>query len=202
MPDDMKQALMPGDLFDFRPDRMITPAAALEVGRRFGLRQPTAAQMSEGRDIAASMIDPAIAPASAYAEAADWSGMCSLVHVEEGRVTGMVAILFLSREGLEAVALQDFNARAPDKVHLARAGEPVYGGYAWGIAATSKTGARACVGFADAVRRGVFGVVPVFSRAATADGMRVLTGSLGYSQVPWGEPGVVWIDPREGHDAG
>lgn len=202
MPDDMKQALMPGDLFDFRPDRMITAAAVLEVGRRFGLRVPNRAEMSEGREIAASMIDPAIAPASAYAEAADWSGMCGLVHLEEGRVTGMVAILFLSRAGLEAVALQEFNARAPDKRHLARAGEPVFGGYAWGIAATNKTGARACVGFADAVQRGVFGIVPVFSRAATADGMRVLTGSLGYTLVPWGEAGVVWIDPREGHQTG
>ncbi len=201
MPDDMKQALMPGDLFDFRPDA-ITAEAVLEVGRRFGLRTPSVAEMSEGRDIAASMIDPAIAPASAYAEAADWSGMCGLVHVEEGRVTGMVAILSLSREGLEAVASQTFNARAPAMSHLARAGEPVFGGYAWGIAATNKTGARACVGFADAVRRDVFGAVPVFSRAATADGMRVLTGSLGYAPVPWGEAGVVWIDPQEGHQTG
>ncbi|MFN7181038.1 hypothetical protein, partial [Hyphomonas sp.] len=53
-----------------------------------------------------------------------------------------------------------------------------------------------CVAFADAVRREAFGRVPVFSRAATADGLRVLTGYLGYQPVPWGEPGVVWIDPR------
>lgn len=201
MPDDPKQALLPADLFDFLPDR-ITAGAVISVGGRFGLLPPSPAQVGEGRDIAASLIDPNIAPASAYAEAADWSGMCALVFTEEARVTGMVAILFLSRTGLEAVAEQTFNARAPHKTHLARAGEPAYGGYAWGIAATTKPGARACVGFADAVRREVFGRVPVFSRAATADGMRVLTGHLGYRPVPWGEAGVVWIDPRaEGPEA-
>lgn len=196
MPDDPKQALAPEELFDFQPDA-IMPDAVVAVGARFGLRQPSLQEMAEGRDIAAAMIDPSIAPASAYAEAAAWSGMCGLVMTENEKVIGMVAILFLSREGLAAVAAQDFNARSPERVNLARTGEPVYGGYAWGIAATNKTGARACVGFADAVRREVFGRVPCFSRAATADGMRVLTGHLGYRPVPWGEPGVVWIDPHE-----
>jgi len=189
-----KQALLPTDLFDFRPDA-ITPEAVIAIGERFQLRPPSLIQMAEGRDIAASLIDPNIAPASAYAEAAVWSGMCALVFTEEDKVTGMVAILFLSRAGLAAVAEQTFNARAPDRVHLAKAGEPVYGGYAWGIAATTKTGARLCVGFADAVRRELFSKVPVFSRAATGDGMRVLT-NLGYRPVPWGEAGVIWVDPR------
>lgn len=196
MPDDPKQALLPGDLFDFRP-ASITAASVIAIGERFALRPPTPAQMQEGRDIAASLIDPNIAPAAAYADAASWSGMCALVFTEGGQVTGMVAILFLSRAGLEAVADQTFNARAPHRAHLAKAGEPVFGGYAWGIAATSQQGGRICVGFADAVRREAFGRVPVFSRASTADGMRVLTGYLGYQPVPWGEPGVFWIDPRE-----
>jgi hypothetical protein len=190
-----KQALLPADLFDFRPDR-ITAEHVIAIGERFALRPPTQAQMEEGRAIAASLIDPDIAPAAAYAEAAIWSGMCALVFTENEKVTGMVAILFLSREGLEAVAGQGFNARAPHKLHLVRAGEPVFGGYAWGIAATSQQGGRICVAFADAVRREAFSRVPVFSRAATADGLRVLTGYLGYRPVPWGEPGVVWIDPR------
>lgn len=170
----------------------ITSEAVLRVADEFGMVEPSLSDLIEAHKTAAALIDENIAAPEDYVRCKEKSGVCALVFKEDGKITGMIALLMLNEIGVEAVVSGDFDARNPDSSHLCNEGEPVFSGYGWGVTATTKNGARASLACADKLYRTLFNEVPCFARAVTADGVRVMTTSLGHTPVPWEDDGLVW----------
>ena len=180
--------------FNRWPGIEISPSDIATAASKFGLREPSSADIKLGRKIAAEKIHPGVAHAEEYERVANHSEICSLVYREGSDVTGMMAMLLLNAAGHMALRDGSFDAQHPSLSHLAEPGDLVSAGYGWGFVALTKEAGRAVVGATDGLRQQFFRPIDVYTRAATPDGVRVLEGLLGYRAVPWTEQtGLIWI---------
>jgi hypothetical protein len=159
-------------------------ARILELAASFGLRPPLPHEMAPARALAASRISDAVVTEEAFAAVQAVTGASLFVHREGEEVTGVLAFFFFNKAGLDAIEAGTFNPSQVDPALLAKPGETPVGAYAWGFAASTKLGGRAVVAASAALQNRLFWSIPVYTRAATADGERVLYGSLGYVRVP------------------
>lgn len=173
---------------------MVDRAQALAIAAEIGLHSPNDVELQVGRDIAAGLIDPSIPEPHMLRQVERHSGIAALVYREKGDVTGMYALLLLSKEGLSALRRGAFNAGAPTKQHIAGLNEPVAAHYGWGVAATTKSGARAALSCITALHDSLCPDIPYYVRAATDDGRRVIMKG-GCEPVSWGDPDLYVSNP-------
>ena len=170
------------------------PAEVIEMVTELGFVLPTEEEVEISREIAARMIHPNIAQAEQFMRVERHSGVGMLVYKEQGHVTGMMAMIMLNRHGHDAIRQGTFDPIEPDLDHLCKSNDPLVAGYGWGFAATTKLSGRSVVGAFDHVRRKLFSTIPIYTRAATEDGERIVKGFLGYEDVPWeDDSGLIWL---------
>jgi hypothetical protein len=162
--------------------------------RPFGLTAAEPAEIPAARDLAASLIGPAIASAEGLARV-HAHAPAVFVAREAGRVSGVLAFVTLNPAGLEAVLGGRFDTVEPDLAHLARPDEIAAGVYGWGVCAAGKPAAERVVGACKRLHAGALAGLPQFARTATDAGRRLMYERLGFVDLP-DSGGLVWAPPH------
>lgn len=162
----------------------------------FGLEVLQGADIALARDVGAAMIGPNLASAATLQRIEEHARAVVFGYREAGRLTGMMALLPLNARGHEALQLGAFDAREPDLDAVAQPGETPHCYYAWGIAALSKDAARALIKASSALHARLFWDIPSYTRAATGDGLRLMT-SFGYRPLSLSDPNLL-VAPAPG----
>lgn len=131
------------------------------------------------RALAAELITPNVASVAVLKRVQRLTRASVYSHREDGETTGVLAIVPLSPAGLAAVEDRSFDPIDPADAHLCLPGEPLAGVYGWGMAARSKDAGRAVVKATVAMHE-FWPETPFFTRAATPDGVRLITGKWGF----------------------
>lgn len=171
------------------------PAVINEVALTFGLKTPSRAELVAGRAIAAGLINPNISDVDAFERVQAITGSSVFGYVEGGDVQGMLSFFPVNLHGYDALRNGTFDGVNPPDALIARPGEVVHAGYAWGIAATSKAGARAIMGASAYLLEHLYWDIPFYSRVATEDGKRAMIGALGFQPVAGDATGLVVHHP-------
>lgn len=155
-------------------------------------------EVLEARDFAAGLIGPDIVTPEGLQMVHERSGAGLFVVRDEEELTGVLAIILLSAQGLAAIEADRFDALSPDPAHVARFDEEPAALYGWGIAATRKFVARRLVDGLSLLANGVIGHMPYFARAATPAGARLLIERIGFRPYPGSQTGLLQLDPHLG----
>lgn len=175
--------------------RVNDPDRICEVAASFGMALADEAEMAAGREIAARLIGEGIASAETFSAMQRLTGSSVFVYREEGRVTGLLGLFLLRASGLAAIQNGTFDAVNPDLAMVAPPGERPHACYGWGFAASTERGGSAAVRAAVAMQQRLFWAIPTFTRTATADGVRVILGPMGYQRYSPGDKTLVWRPP-------
>jgi hypothetical protein len=160
-------------------DRMDN-AALLAAGREFGMTQPTVPELHEARALASSLMDHEVVGIETLLKVQRIQPASTLVFKEDGRVTAVAGQLILNSTTIKPLLAGEFDALDVNTDFLARDGELVALGYAWGIAASTKPGGQAIGGFNRAVGDRLFPHIVGFTRAVTPIGRHVAATRYGY----------------------
>jgi hypothetical protein len=172
--------------------RVSAPGRISAVAAQFGLKLANNDECREARAIAARLIGEGIASAETFAAVQAITRASIFVHYEGRSITGMLGLILLRPVGLRAVQSGTFDGVTPDPDVIARPGETPAACYGWGFAGVSEAGGGAAVKAAVAMQRLLFWRIPVFTRTATADGVRVILGKMGYQVYSVADPTLVW----------
>lgn len=152
-------------------------------------------EIEEVQAFAARLIGPDIAGVETLRRVHQATRVGLFTAREKGEITGVVAFVPLTVEGLEATRTDVFKSRDPEPNHVAAWGSDPAGLYGWGVAAANGKAARRLVASYQAMIRFAVPHLPVFARAATVLGERLLVRRLQYRPFPGSETGLLWIEP-------
>jgi hypothetical protein len=96
---------------------------------------------------------------------------------EDGNVSGFIALLYLNRDGYQALMFGDFNPSEPDLSHLAAPHERAMAIYVWCLAGIDDAAKRAVVRAVTEARRRAFPDIALFARPVSREG-RMMTAAL------------------------
>jgi hypothetical protein len=158
---------------------------------------PAAAEdMDEAREFAAGLIGGEIVTPQTLTWVHERTGAALFLLREEGRLTGVWAIVLLSQAGVDATLADQFNALEPEPAHVIERGEDPAGLYGWGIVGSTRESARRVVAAEGDVRNGALAHLPSFTRPTTPAGRRLVIERLNFKPVPRSTTGLVWMEPR------
>jgi hypothetical protein len=160
--------------------------------RGFGLRTAWAADLPKVWRLARDLIGRDIVDPARLAGV--WGTAPASVQVFEhkGRIEGTLAVLPLSRFGVQAITGGVFDARKPDAAHLATTEWELHGVYTWGAAAATPSAARAVMRATAFLCQRRYPHLPAFGRAATPQGDHALRTKLGFVDFGHGPSGLLW----------
>jgi hypothetical protein len=168
---------------------------------RFDLHPAQSEAVAQAQAFAVRLIGAGVADATRIEAVHERSGAGLFVAVDQGRVTGALALALLSPAGLAAIEADRFDAVRLDLLHIApRDAEPA-AVYAWGVAAADAHVGRRLVAAARAVSLRACPHLPCFGRAATAAGRHLLVERLGASPLPVSRTGLLRLSPPVGRRA-
>lgn len=144
----------------------------------FYLQPAKTTEFLEARALAAQLIGAEIVPPEVLRRVHERSGGGLFLTREQAALTGALAFVLLSREGLTAIETDRFDAVDIPLNHIARPSELPAGLYAWGLCASTPRSARRVVAGARAMRVEVVPDLPCFGRAATPAGRRLMVDHL------------------------
>lgn len=144
-----------------------------------------------GREIAARHIGRAIAAPQTLAAVQARTG-CAIFTARSpsGVVAGALSIIPLTAAAWPVLRKGEFDGLHPPLEMVARPHDPVVALYGWGMAGETWRARGAILAAALRLQREVYAEVPIYGRAATAGGERVLLRRLGAEPVP-GRGGLV-----------
>lgn len=160
-----------------------------------GVKLSNEAECEAAQAIAAELISPNVAAASTLKRVQARTRGAVFSFSEDETVTGVLAIVPLSPAGLAAVEDRSFDPLDPADDHLALPGQPLAGAYGWGMAARTRPAARAVVIATEAMHK-LWPELPFFTRAATPDGERLITGKWGFVHHPRADDDLLVLLPR------
>jgi hypothetical protein len=161
----------------------------------FGLYPAGADEVIEARAFAAGLIGGEIVTPEALQMVHERTGAGLFVYRYDGVLSGVIALVLLTDEGLRAAMSDAFDALAPNPAHVARFDQDPAGVYGWGIAAADKAAARRLAEASGAMTSNSIGHLPHFARAATEAGARFME-RLGFRPYPGSRKGLVLLDPQ------
>jgi hypothetical protein len=153
--------------------------AMLAIGRENGMTPPSEPELREARALAESLMDHDVVSIETLIAVQRIQPTSTLVFREEGRVTAVAGQLVLKSSCIPPLLAGEFDAMNVDTDYLARDGDLVAIGYAWGIAATTKTGGQAIAGL-NRLMRDLLPHIAGFTRAVTPIGRHVAATRYGY----------------------
>jgi hypothetical protein len=129
-------------------------------------------------------MDHDIAPVETYLAVQEVQPTAVMVFKEHGVVTGVIASLFLTQEGLSRIIAGEFSSAAPDLALLTREGERPGLLYSWGVAADTRLAAAAILKVGAFVCYSIFPTIAAATHTITEAGRRTAQQRFGYR--PWG----------------
>ncbi len=175
--------------------RVSAPGRICGVAAEFGLKLAIDSEIRDARAITAKLISDSIASPEVFSAVQAITHASVFVYLEGRAVTGMLGLFLIRPSGLRAIESGTFDGINPDLDMVTRPGEMPAACYGWGFAGTTNVGGGAAVKAAVALRNRLFWRIPVFTRTATADGVRVITGKMGYEVYSESDPSLVWMRP-------
>jgi hypothetical protein len=152
-------------------------------------------EVAEAQAFAAVLIGGKLVSSERLASVHESTGAGLFLFREQGELTGLLALVLLSAEGLAAVRADAFDSLDPAPAHvIVPGGEPV-GIYGWGIAATNHEAAAKILDACGLLGRTVAPHLPVYARPVTPKGVRLMMERLNFRPVPGSTTGLVWFDP-------
>jgi hypothetical protein len=151
--------------------------------------------IDEAREFAAALIGPRIVSSTALKRVHEQTRAGLFLAREEGRLTGVLAFVLLSRAGLEAVWAEAFDACDPASAHMIQAGQEPVALYGWGVAAATKASAVRLIEGANRMGAGAVAGLPYFARPTTEAGHRLMRERMGFVDCPGSTSGLVWLAP-------
>lgn len=158
-----------------------------ELGLSLADRQ----DIEQGREMAARQIGRPIAEPDTLAAVQARTG-CAIFTVRDAgrRVTGALSIIPLTAQAWPALLRGELDGVTPPLGMVARPQDPVVALYGWGMAGDTWRARGTILAAALRLQRDVYAEVPIYGRAATAGGERVLLKRLGAEPVS-GSGGLV-----------
>lgn len=149
------------------------------------------AQIEIGREMAARHIGRTIACAEILTAVQARTG-CAIFTVPgaDGGVSGALSIIPLTAAAWPALRVGEFDGLTPPLEMVARPCDPVVALYGWGMAGDTWRARGVILAAALRLQREIYAEVPIYGRAATAGGERVLMKRLGAQPAP-GRGGLV-----------
>ncbi len=144
-----------------------------------GFRKASACDIVSARNAAAALVGDDIATSETLCEVHAITGGCAFVARLGGELIAMISVIPLRRAAIPVLEAGAFDGVAPPRRLIARPGEPPAAFYVWGAAGLSWRGRRLALAASVAVRDEVYPDLPLYARAATADGERVLQRRMG-----------------------
>ena len=158
----------------------------------FGFRLATFQEMNAAMEMAEGLVDVELASASAILEMDRITGMTAWVTGDP--VDGVFLPIPLSEAGEAALLNGTYSVATPNPAHLAPQGQHTAAFYTGFYAGSTKEARRKIMMAAATFRMEMFGSVPSYARAATADGKRSMI-SLGFKPVEGGLPDLYRQEP-------
>jgi hypothetical protein len=153
------------------------------------------AQCDAGRAIAADLISPHVATAATFRRVQAQTQCAVSVFLHGGEVAGVLGMVPITPAGLDAIQRHVFTQKDPPPEFLCAPGDPFACIYGWGFAARTRR-ASAQVVMGAMVLRDAFPDIPVFTRAATPAGVKVICGRMGYLPFPGAPDDLLWNPVR------
>lgn len=130
------------------------------------------------------------------------TGRCFFIRRDEaGQTDGFIALLYLNRQGYEALMFGRFAPDDPDMAHLAAPDERAFAIYVWCLAGSTPNAQRAVVRAVTEARRKAFPDIALFARPVSREG-RMMTAALDAPGA--GTAWLGWVPasgPQDGGDA-
>ncbi len=152
-------------------------------------------EIASAREIAARAIPDGVVTVERMQAVQAITKASIFVAREEGAVVGMTAFFPLRASGMAALQSGQFDTLEPDLNHICPPREAPAGGYAWGFIGLNDKAAGRVVKACVAVRETLCWALPIYTRAATEAGAKVIFGPLGFRPVP----GDATLAFSEGH---
>lgn len=154
-------------------------ARTLAAMSRFGFTLATEAEIRGGRAAAAALVGDDIASADVMLRVQARTACASFVLTGPAGMTAALSAIRLTAAALPGLARGVFDALSPPEALVARPRDPVAALYIWGGAGLTWRGRFQAVAAAIALREEVHPTLPLYARAATSEGERVLQSRLG-----------------------
>lgn len=158
-------------------------SAIRKVGELCGLSVATGADLVAARELAMSLIGGDIATFETMRDVHAAAGAAILVYREASRLTGVVGIIRCSESQVDEIQRGSFDGRTIAPETLPKPGQPAAGVYIWAAAGSTRQAKKAVLLGASHVIGTLMWALPIYSRAATSDGLRALT-SFGFRPLP------------------
>lgn len=150
-----------------------------------GFDLATLADIRIGREAAAILLGDAIASVATMVRVQARSGCTVFVaHAARGELIAAVSAIPLAATAAADLAIGRFDGLTPADRLIARPGDRPIAFYVWGVAGFTWRGRRMAVAASVALRREAYPRLPLYARAATDDGARVLQRRMGARALP------------------
>lgn len=156
------------------PGREYNPVLMARVCAQHNLFPAKSEDLPEAHALASSLINSDLVALDLMRRIHQASGGAMYVHRENGTMTGTLGLLVLAQVDVDQLRAGQFDGRFIDPDRLPTTAEQFAGTYIWVSAASTKNASRAVVKGGGAMVDNLLWGLPVYSRAATEDGMRAL----------------------------
>lgn len=184
-----------------RPSVHLAPQPPLVLSRVIEVSSPHGAVPAAPEDLAPAqalatlLMEHKVASLETYLRVQKVQPAAVLVAKDEGRIAGVVGLLFLRPAGVEQILDGVFDALDPPTELLTAEGERPAALYAWGVAASTRAGSQAILGGGRAVRLELFPTITGFTRAVTGAGRHVALTRYGYRPLRHAEDDLMVSEP-------
>jgi len=162
----------------------------------FDLHPARPDQIAEAREFAVALIGGEHVTPETIAWVHERTGAALFLAHEEGRLTGICAVVLLSEAGVQACMADTFDALSPDPAHVVERGEEPAGLYAWAVAASTKESSKRVVAAGANLYQNPFAHLPYFTRPLTPAGLRLVIERFNFQLVPGSKTGLAWMPPH------
>ena len=159
-------------------DRLRTENLRAVFERRGFVSSCDLADIQDALDLGENALGGGLVPAEMVEACERRTGRCFFIRRDEaGRAEGFIALLFLNRQGFEALMFGRFDPEDPDLAHLAAADERSMAIYVWCLAGSTAEAQFAVVRAVTEARRKAFPDIALFARPVSREG-RMMTAAL------------------------
>ncbi|HWA64006.1 MAG TPA: hypothetical protein VG939_21720 [Caulobacteraceae bacterium] len=179
------------------PQPRLNLRAVIEVASVHNVAPVQRRDLPSMRDLAERLMDHKVASLATYRAVQSVQPCSLLVYKEEGRVTGVIGMLFLRAAAVEQLVAGEFDALDPALELLTAEDEAPVAAYAWGVAAETKDAGKAILGGGAAVRQKLFPTITAFTRAVTGAGRHVAVTRYGYRSLRFDGDDLMVREPAQ-----
>jgi len=160
------------------PDQLRTQSLRSVLDRRGFAASSDRRDIEDALALGSDALGGGLVPADTVMACERHTRRCFFVRRNEaGQADAFIALLYLNREGFEALMFGRFSPETPDLAHLAAPDERAMAIYVWCLAGSTPAARRSVVRAVTEARRKAFPDIALFARPVSREG-RMMTAAL------------------------